>query len=148
MTKIKYNSEDLDNHHGVAAVVKNTRGEILVQKHVKLGFWTIPVGKVKKDQSVEEGLKQELVEECSIVVKEHREIIVKDFFYKRNGKNVKVTGHLFEILKYSGKVKNNEPEKHSRQLFMSLESIMKLPYLSDLTLLYLETIGLKRKARL
>ena len=33
-----YNSEDLFDHHGVSAVIKNKDGEVLMQEHVKYGF--------------------------------------------------------------------------------------------------------------
>ncbi|MBU6426840.1 NUDIX hydrolase [Patescibacteria group bacterium] len=95
--KIKYNKEDVISHHGVAAVIKNIAGEVLMQEHVKYGFWTIPVGKVKNDQSVLEGLRQEILEECNLHIKEAKELIVKDYYYERNGNRVKVTSHLFEI---------------------------------------------------
>ncbi len=146
--KINYNEEDILDHHGVAAIIKNQKGEILMQEHVKYGFWTIPVGKVKDDQNVIDGLKQEILEECNLQIKECEEIIVKDYFYERNGNNVKVISHLFEILKYSGKMENLEPMKHKQQVFLPIEQIKKLPYLSDLTLLYLEQVGFKRQARL
>ena len=119
-----------------------------MQEHVKYGFWTIPVGKVKGDQNVINGLKQEILEECNLQVKECKEIIVKDYFYERNGKNVKVISHLYEILKYSGEMENLEPMKHKQQMFLPIEQVKKLPYLSDLTLLYLEQLGFKRQARL
>src|SRR3989344_4093134 len=144
MKSIKYNDEDILNHHGVAAIIKNKNGEVLMQEHAKYGFWTIPVGKVKIGQSIKDGLKQEILEECNIIVEEYNEIKTRDYFYDRNGNNVKVISHLFEILKYKGKIKNNEPQKHKNQLFISLENIKKLSYLSDLTLLYLETLGIKR----
>ena len=44
MSGVNYNMEDIVSHHGVAAVVKDRRGKILMQEHVKYGFWTIPVG--------------------------------------------------------------------------------------------------------
>ena len=55
---------------------------------------------------------------------------------------------IFEIIKYSGEMKNMEPYKHSEQKFMDLEDVKKLPYISDLTLLYLEYLGFKREKRL
>ncbi|MEK6922015.1 MAG: hypothetical protein AABX82_09050 [Nanoarchaeota archaeon] len=64
--------------------------------------------------------------------------------YLRNGTQVKVSGHLFGILSYTGTIKNKEPDKHTQQVFLSLEKIQKLPHLSDFTLLYLETIGIHR----
>lgn len=145
MKKINYNNEDIVDHHGVAAVIKNGDGEILMQEHAKYGFWTIPVGKVKEGQNIIEGLRQEIQEECDILVEKAREIVFKKYQYERNGHLVNVLSHLFEIEKYSGTVKNNEPTKHKQQIFLPLEKIKILPYLSDLALLYLETLGFKRK---
>jgi len=145
--KINYNQEDVKDHHGIAAVIKNERGEVLVQEHVKYGFWTIPVGKVKEDQSVLDGLKQEILEECNLIIEDCQELIVKDYFYEREGKNVKVISHLFEVLKYSGEIKNLEPQKHKQQKFMPIGELVQLPYLSDLTLLYLNYLGITREPR-
>lgn len=146
MRKIQYTQEDIIDHHAVGAIIKNNKGEILVQEHVKYGFWTIPAGKVSSGQSIQEGLKKEILEECNVVLEEFKEIQSKEYVYKRIEKMVLVTGHLFEVLRYSGILKNNEPEKHTQQIFIDLEKIKKLPYLSDLTLLYLETLGFKRDA--
>lgn len=143
-----YNEEDLTDHQGVAAVIKNSKGEILIQEHNKYGFWTIPVGKAKLNQNTIEALKKELQEEGNIKVEKCKEIAIREHDYNRNKRKVKVTVHLFEILKYSGEIKNNEPEKHKQQIFMSIEKIKALPYLSDNTLLFLETLGIKRKAKI
>jgi hypothetical protein len=35
---ISYNAEDLQDHEGIATFIKNKKGEILIQKHVKFGF--------------------------------------------------------------------------------------------------------------
>ncbi len=148
MNEIKYTAEDIINHHAVAAIIKNNKGEILMQEHVKYGFWTIPAGKVKNRQRVEEGMEQELLEECNLLIDDFNEITTKKYVYIRAGKQVTVIFHLFEVLTYSGIMKNNEPQKHTQQIFLSLEKIKKLPYLSDLTLLYLETLGCRRDARL
>lgn len=141
---ISYTPGDLSSHHGVAAVITNDKGEILMQEHVKYGFWTIPVGKVKEGQDILEGLKEELFEECDIVVEKCEELVTKDFSYTRAGKPITVLGHVFAVLRYSGTIKNKEPNKHTQQLFMSIEKIQTLPILSDLTLLYLEQKGIHR----
>src|SRR3989344_6124845 len=133
MTKIKYNSEDILDHHGVAVIIKNQKGEILMQDHIKYGFWTIPVGKVKEGQSIEEGLRQEVFEECNILIEESKEIINEEYVYHRDGRAVKVLSHIFEVSKFKGEIKNNEPQKHKQQIFLSLDKIKKIPYLSDLT---------------
>jgi len=146
MEKVKYNSEDILNHHGIAAVIKNEKGEILMQEHVKYGFWTIPVGKVKIGQSVKEGLKQEILEECNIFIEKSKQLKTKKYIYNRNGNEVEVLQHLFEIIKYRGKIKNNEPNKHKQQKFLSLNKIKNLSYLSDCTILYLKVLGFERQA--
>jgi 8-oxo-dGTP diphosphatase len=148
MVKINYNKEDIVSHRGVAAVIRNKQGEILMQEHAKYGFWTIPVGKVKSGQKIEDGLREEIKEETNLSIREFKELKFKKFTYIRNGNKVEVLSHLFEILDYGGAVKNNEPQKHRKQLFLPLAKIKKLPYLSDLTLLYLGTLGIKRKAQL
>ena len=148
MDNIKYNKEDLSNHEGVSVVIKDKTGKILMQNHVKHGFWTIPVGKVKINQSVEEGLIEEVFEECNLKILEFKELINRNYQYVRDDKNVNVFSHLFEVQKYSGEMKNMEPHKHLEQRFMDLEEIKKLSYLSDMTLLYLEYLGFKRKPRI
>ena len=91
----KYNSKDLIDHHGVSAIIKDDKGRVLMQEHVKYGFWTIPVGKVQQNQEVVAGLKQEVFEECNIRVLGCKEVSYKVYEYARNGKNVKVYTHLF-----------------------------------------------------
>lgn len=148
MDKINYKKEDLVDHHGICAVIKDEEGKILMQHHAKFDFWTIPVGKVKSGQSVEDGLKEEILEECDLIVEEMVELVSRNYEYEREGNKVNVFSHLFEVTKYSGQMKNKEPEKHYEQKFMDLEEIKKLPYLSDLSLLYLEQLGFVRPPKL
>jgi hypothetical protein len=89
-----------------------------------------------------------MMEECNLQIEEYREVITKDLFYKRNGNDVKVVSHVFEVLKYSGEMKNMEPLKHKQQLFLSIEDIKNLPYISDVTQLYLERLGFKREVKI
>lgn len=145
---INYNEEDIVSHDGIAAVIKNKEGDILMQEHVKYGFWTIPVGKVKEGQNIIDGLKQEILEECDLEILECAEIARQDYLYERNGNDVKVASHLFEVTKYNGEMKNTEPLKHKQQIFMSIKDISKLPFLSDMTLLYLKQIGINRPAHI
>jgi 8-oxo-dGTP pyrophosphatase MutT (NUDIX family) len=148
MKEIKYNEEDVVDHHAVLAIIKNKAGDILMQEHLKYGFWTIPGGKVKLGQDIFAGLKNEIFEECNLRIDKCSEVIFKEIFYDRGGRKVKVTEHIFEVVSYNGIMKNKEPEKHSEQKFLSINEIKNLPYLSDVTLLYLEKIGIKRKPRL
>lgn len=146
--RIKYTKEDLLDHHAVSAVIKNSDSEILMQDHVKYGFWTIPIGKAKQGQDPIEGIKEEVLEECNLVIEDLKEIAFKEMEYERNGKKIKAFTHVYEVLTYSGELKNNEPEKHNEQKFISLEEIKKIPYLSDSTIFFLESLGFKREAKL
>ena len=56
-------------------------------------FWTIPVGKIKINQDVVEGLKEEVFEETNLIVEDCKELKFKVHEYIRNGKNVKVFTH-------------------------------------------------------
>ena len=148
MPEINYSEEDLRDHDAIGAVIKDSKGRILVQDHVKYGFWTIPVGKAKQGQSPEDALKQELLEECGISARKFKKIAEKDYVYLRGVKNVRLISHIFEITEYSGNIKNMEPHKHKSQEFKSVEEITKLQYLSDATILYLKTIGIERTNRI
>lgn len=148
MENIKYNAEDLKDHQGVSAVIKNKEGKILMQEHTKYGFWTIPVGKVDLDEDLIEGLKKEVFEETNLIVEDYKEIGYKLYEYIRNGKNVKVHTHLFEIVKCSGELENKEPNKHKQQKFLSINEIITLPYLSDTTLWFLKTLNIIRKPKI
>jgi 8-oxo-dGTP pyrophosphatase MutT (NUDIX family) len=144
----KYTPEDIVNHEGIGVILKNDMNEILIQKHVKYGFWTIPVGKVKKGQTIIEGFKEEMCEELGIVPTHYEQVTDRKYNYMRLKQRITVHCYLFEVKQYTGTLINKEPHKHKTQEFMNLETIKKLPFLSDLTLLYLETIGCKRKARI
>ncbi|MFA5061301.1 MAG: NUDIX hydrolase [Candidatus Pacearchaeota archaeon] len=145
---INYTPGDLIDHHAVSAVIKNSEGDILMQDHVKYGFWTIPIGKAEPNQDPIEAIKQEAFEECNLMIKELKEIAYKEVEYERNENNIKAFTHVYEIISYSGELQNKEPHKHNEQKFMSLEEIKKIPYLSDSTIFFLESLGFKRDARL
>lgn len=135
---IKYNSEDLKNHDGVAGVIKNKEGKILMLDHVKFNFWTIPVGKVKEDETVIEGLEVEMFEEIGITIKECREVVTGSNTYERNGSMVEVVFHIFEIEEYEGEVLNKEVDKHRDLKWMTVDEIKGLENISDSTRLYLD----------
>lgn len=138
--KINYNAEDLQSHHGIAAVIKNEKGELLMQDHVKFNFWTIPVGKVKPNETVEEGLAVEMSEELGINIKQFNELGEFTKTYLREGRDVTVIQHIFEIISYDGEVVNNEPEKHRSIRWMSIDEIKNCKALSDAVKNYLRII--------
>jgi 8-oxo-dGTP pyrophosphatase MutT (NUDIX family) len=145
---VPYTAADLVDHEGVAAVVRDEQGRVLVQDHAKYGFWTIPVGKAEPGQLIEDALAQELQEECAIHPTKAKFLTKRNYIYMRDGKKVHMTLHLFEVLEFTGTVRNKEPQKHRIQKFKKVEEIFLLPFLSDATLLFLETIGKPRLAQL
>ena len=134
MSKINYNEEDLQNHHAVAAVIKNKNGDTLMMDHVKFNFWTIPVGKVKPNETVEEALFVEMKEELNIVPTKFEEIYSFEKSYEREGKMVEVIQHIFLVEEFEGEPINNEPEKHREIKWMNFDEILACESLSDATL--------------
>jgi ADP-ribose pyrophosphatase YjhB (NUDIX family) len=145
---IKYTPEDLNDHDATSVIIKDDKGRILMQDHIKYDFWTIPAGKVRPGQTIIEGVKEEVFEETNLKVIECKELVSKVYDYDRNGTVVKVNAHIFEILRSEGELKNMEPHKHREQRFMTIEEIAKLPHVSDTTCLYLQTLGIERTNKL
>lgn len=130
--KYDYNKRDVESHAGVGGIIWNDdHTKILVLKHVKFGFWTNPVGKAEENQSVVDALKMEMKEEVNIKVLKFKEVITTKKTYYRLGKAVLIDVHIFEVLKYTGNLRNNEPKKHSDMKWLTLQEIAKLPYISD-----------------
>lgn len=138
--QIDYNEDDLATIQlSMGAVLWNKeKDKILIQKHRKFGFYTIPIGKVNKGETVENCVIRELFEECGITVLDSRLIKNRWLVYKRRGIDVTVLGHLYEIIDYAGKPYNKEPHKHDFQQFMFLEDLHKIIYISDMTRIFLE----------
>jgi 8-oxo-dGTP pyrophosphatase MutT (NUDIX family) len=116
-------------------------------KHVKYGFWTIPVGKVEEGQTLEQGLKQEMWEELGIRVQAFKVIAEKPIIQIIMGKRIRENNYVCEVLRYTGNVKNKEPHKHTQLKWMTVDELMKLPFVSHNVIWFLETLGLKRRPK-
>lgn len=137
-----YTEEDCIDHKGVAAVIHD-KDKILLMDHVKIDRWAIPVGKVKPGDSIEHALKEEMLEELGIELINYNEIISFVRPYLVNGiHHVKVEYHIFDILKYSGEIKNLEPNKHRSIKFMTLDKIRKMERISTATKAILKYYGI------
>jgi ADP-ribose pyrophosphatase YjhB (NUDIX family) len=136
-----YTEEDLKDHSGIAAVIKDKEGNVLVQRHTKLGLWTIPAGKCKEDEEPEYTLNSEIFEETGLVV--ISAVLIKDrvFHYIKNDIPVSTHIYLYEVVEYTGEVQDREPEKHSSQVFMDPLTIRAFgKQLSDVTVMWLEDV--------
>jgi len=141
LEKIQYNPEDLKDHYGVSAVIKKGN-KILMMDHIKFNFWTIPVGKVDKNQSIADGLKMEMKEELNITPTKFKQIGSFTRKYPRGGKTVTVKAIIFLIEKWTGTPKNNEPHKHRSIKYMTIDEIKRTKKISDATKEMLKIKGL------
>lgn len=135
-----YTPEDLVDHDAIGAVIFNQKGELLVLKHNKFDFWTIPIGKVQSDATLKETVIKEVKEEVNLDVIECKKLVELPQTYYRRGKWVQVVLHVFEVTRYSGKLKNMEPDKHEHMTWSSIDIIrgMEKSSLSDATRLYIQ----------
>lgn len=149
--KTKYNSEDLKPHDSVAAAIYEGTGDerkYLILNHVKHQMYTFPIGKVKDDQTIEEGLLAEVEEETGCKITAYR--AATNFFktYKFGDKNVKVHTHVYEVTKYTGTPANKEPHKHTWMKWMTREEIESSKHkVADAIVAYFEYLDAKKKAK-
>lgn len=53
---------------GASIIVENARGEILMQQRRDDGTWSYPGGRIEIDETVEDGARREVLEECGLTV--------------------------------------------------------------------------------
>ncbi|GLI06711.1 DNA mismatch repair protein MutT [Paenibacillus tyrfis] len=68
-----------------AAIIENEHGQILIARRKKgkaqAGLWEFPGGKIEKNETVEECLKRELLEEMNIEIQPYEPFGVNDHYY-------------------------------------------------------------------
>ena len=75
MEKItRFTQEDIETRDAIGIVVRDTQGKILIQDHVKLDFFTIPIGKLKSGEDMKAKVSEEMSEEHGIKVQECEKI--------------------------------------------------------------------------
>ena len=131
--------EDLHDHESIADVI-HRNDMILLFKHIKYGWWTLPIGKVKTGETPEESLFVELKEELDIIPVKFSKVSQFTKSYDRGNDIItKVTCHIFDIESYEGETKNMEKDKHQWMLWGQCPKTVKdlLPDLSDATKYYI-----------
>lgn len=137
VSDINFNEEDVKNHQGINAWIINDDGKVLTMWHNKFGFWTIPMGKVKDDETPTDALKVEMWEELGIEVKKCKKIMSfeKTYFRKLQGATEKSKVHTiqtsYHLTKYTGEIYNKEPQKHREIKWIDIEELMSLTNISD-----------------
>mgnify|MGYP001455797466 CR=1 FL=1 len=68
-----------------AAIIENENGQILIARRKKgkaqEGLWEFPGGKIENNETVEECLKRELLEEMNIEIQPYESFGVNDHYY-------------------------------------------------------------------
>ena len=91
----------------VRIVIQNEKGELLVIFEKKWNCWVFPGGKIEPGETPLEAAKREVFEETNLII-EDLEIVGEQAFDR---KNQHCMGYLVKVNKYSGEIKNKEPEK-------------------------------------
>lgn len=86
---------------------------------------TFPIGKAKPQETSLQALKTELGEELGIKIIQAKELFSYEKDYNFDGKKIHIKTHVFDVLKYTGKIQNKEPKKHRWIKFMTLDEVKK-----------------------
>lgn len=107
-------------------IIKNYNGEILLQRRqgTKLwpGFLALPAGHIDEGENAYEAAIREAKEELDIDIR--IEDIVDTFVVNRKNKSLSPYYDVyFELSRYSGEIKINEPKKCSELVWSSIENL-------------------------
>ncbi len=118
---MKYNSAS------VSMVIRDPKGRILIQNHVKLGRLTIPSGKIELGEIPIDALKREMKEELGITISTHNLPLPRILHHSELISDTKAMGPIevrYEVeVDDSFTFTNEEPDKHTWIKFMELDEI-------------------------
>ena len=141
------NTEDMTNHHSIGCGILDLhKNKILILDHVKFDMLTIPVGKVKHNQTPFEGMCIEVKEETNIDVYKAIEFAQFSVDAYRNDKLIKTFNHVYLTTTDSAdisKIKNMEPKKHRDMFWMDLKDFKKLETRSYVTKVLIDALNNK-----
>lgn len=140
MINSTFTKEDLTTKEAIGAVIYDAEWRVLMQDHVKLDFFTIPIWKVREWENPDEVIRNELFDEIGIKIIKFEKIAIQDWVYDYNWIKVKIRNHIYKILSRSWAIENKEPAKHRLVKFMTIDEIKKLPKISDATRIFLSTL--------
>ena len=122
-------SKDIDDSiYSSSGIIMDDKGRILVLEHKRTNTLSIPGGKFNpRTEDPEIGLIREIKEEVNIDIDQYE--FLYDFTFSFQYADTKQTllckDYLFMIRTYTGKINNNEPNKHKFVKFMSVDEILK-----------------------
>ncbi len=140
--KVNFTNKELTNHSSVGGIVLDNSGRVCMLFHKKMNRWTIPVGKINKDERPGDALDRELQEELGIQVISKKKIIVKKlkFFFKSRQTRIEI--HIYKVMEYVGTPKNKATDEHKYIKFFTKDELMSMPRedVSEFTWLWLQTV--------
>lgn len=121
--KIEYNPR-----LGCGALIVNDKNEVLLLKRSvksrdEYGYWSQPGGGVDYGETVEDGIKRELMEEVGVEVDLIRLLCYTDQIKVSGPEHWVSISYLAKIS--SGEPNNMEPDKHSQMKWFSLSKLPK-----------------------
>ena len=99
-------------HNVVAAIIKKNNQYLIAKRNRHKHFalkWEFPGGKVEFNETFEEALSREIIEELNIKIKIHKKIATENF--KDNKINIIL--HYFICTHLSGTIKLSEHEEYA-----------------------------------
>jgi 8-oxo-dGTP diphosphatase len=128
-------------YRSVAAIIKDEKGRILVEDHVKIGGYVIPGGKIDDGESEYSALCRELNEELGIFI-DH--MIFDRVMYFPNiaypygsGNYADFEQYFYTVQTFHGEIENREPTKHLSLKWMLPEELLINPHTSEVLSKYL-----------
>ena len=117
MARLSPNGTPVVVHTGASNIVEYERGRILMQQRADDGTWSYPGGRIEIDETVEDGARREVREECGLEVGELRLLGVfsgKELNHVYpNGNEVCGVDIVYISNDYSGKLQSEDGEaKH------------------------------------
>ncbi len=107
---------------GATVIVRNERGEILLQKRSDTGTWGLPGGAMEPGESLEQTARRELWEETGLSADPFRLVDVVSgpelFFSYPNGDQVHTVVVLYEAMAVTGSLKINDDESLDLRYFL------------------------------
>jgi mutator protein MutT len=119
----RYVGHDLIMTPGTDAIVRNERGEVLLQRRSDNGQWGLPGGVTDPNESPAQAVVREVYEETGLIVRPRRcvALIKFDMFYP-NKDHLQPTVAVFECEIVSGELKNLDGESLELRFF-ALEDV-------------------------
>lgn len=118
---------------GVAAVIRDARGRILLQERSSEEGWSLPAGAIEPGESPDDAIRREVREETGLLIEPHEIVGVfggTEFRHVYpNGDEVEYVVVLYRCIVVGGSSKPIDPETKSLRYFAEREMpTLSLPY--------------------